>query len=40
MILKSIPEEERETMSKLDLDTLEFVNKKIENTKPNAPQVM
>ena len=39
-LLKSVPEEEKETMSKLDLDTLEFVTNKINNTKPNAPQVV
>ena len=39
-LLNSVPEEERETMSKLDLDTLEFVTNKIKNTKSNAPQVV
>ena len=39
-LLKSVPEEEKETMSKLDLDTLEFVTNKINNIKPNAPQVV
>lgn len=39
-LLNSVPEEERETMSKLDLETLEFVTNKIKNTKSNAPQVV
>jgi seryl-tRNA synthetase len=38
-LLDSIPEEERETMSKLDLETLEFVTSKINNAKANAPEV-
>ena len=39
-LLQSVPEEEREAMSKLDLETLEFVTNKINNMKPNAPQVV
>ena len=39
-LLSSIPEEERETMSKLDLETLEFVTNKISNVKPNMPEVV
>tara|TARA_R100001443_G_scaffold48009_4_gene60448 strand:- start:17072 stop:17590 length:519 start_codon:yes stop_codon:yes gene_type:complete len=39
-LLSSVPEEEKEAMSKLDLETLEFVTNKIKNTKPNAPQVV
>ena len=39
-LLKSVPEEERETISKLDLDTLEYVTNKINNMKPNAPEVV
>ena len=39
-LLNSVPEEEREAMSKLDLDTLEFVTKKISSVKANPPQVM
>jgi len=38
-LLDSVPEDERENMSKLDLETLEYVTNKINNTKPNAPQV-
>ena len=39
-LLNSVPEEERDAMSKLDLETLEFVTNKINNTKPNAPEVV
>jgi len=39
-LLNSIPEEEKEAMSKLDLETLEFLTNKINNLKPNVPQVM
>ena len=39
-LLNSIPEEEKEAMSKLDLETLEFVTNKINNAKANAPQVV
>ncbi len=38
-LLNSVPEEERETMSKLDLETLEFVTNKINNAKANPPEV-
>ena len=38
-LLDSVPEEERETMSKLDLETLEFVTNKINSAKANAPEV-
>ena len=38
-LLESHPEEEREALSKLDLDTLKFVTKKINNIKPNPPEV-
>ncbi len=37
-LLGSVPEDERERLAKLDLDTLEFVTEKI-NTKSNAPEV-
>ena len=39
-LLENHPENERESLSKLDLDTLEFVTKKINNSKPNAPEVI
>ena len=39
-LLGTHPEEERESLSKLDLDTLEFVTNKINNTKPNAPEII
>ena len=38
-LLEKHPEEEREQLAKLDLDTLEFVTKKINSTKANAPEV-
>ena len=38
-LLDSVPEEERETMSKLDLETLEFVTNKINHAKANPPEV-
>ena len=38
-LLEKHPEDDREQLSKLDLDTLEFVTKKINNTKANAPEV-
>ena len=38
-LLEKHPEEEREQLAKLDLDTLEFVTKKINGTKANAPEV-
>ena len=39
-LLERHPEEDRERLEKLDLETLEFVTSKISNTKPNAPQVI
>jgi len=39
-LLEKHPEDEREQLSKLDLETLEFVTGKITNIKPNAPQVI
>ena len=39
-LLEKHPEDEREKLEKLDLETLEFVTVKITNTKPNAPQVI
>ena len=39
-LLEKHPEDDREQLSKLDLDTLEYVTNKINNTKPNAPEVM
>ena len=38
-LLESHPEDERENLSKLDLETLEYVTSKINNIKPNAPEV-
>ena len=38
-LLESHPEEDRESLSKLDLETLEYVTNKINNVKPNAPEV-
>ena len=38
-LLEKHPEEEREQLAKLDLDTLEFVTKKINSAKANAPEV-
>ena len=38
-LLENHPEEERESLSKLDLETLEYVTSKINNIKPNAPEV-
>ena len=38
-MLEKHPEEDREQLSKLDLDTLEYVTNKINNIKPNAPEV-
>ena len=37
-LLGSHPEDERESLSKLDLETLEYVTSKINNIKPNAPE--
>jgi len=39
-LLESVPEEERERLEKLDLDTLEYVTGKINSTKANAPEVI
>tara|TARA_Y100001938_G_C7852983_1_gene311729 strand:+ start:26 stop:628 length:603 start_codon:yes stop_codon:yes gene_type:complete len=38
-LLEKHPEDDREQLSKLDLDTLEYVTDKINNTKANAPEV-
>ena len=38
-LLDKHPEDDREKLSKLDLDTLEYVTNKINNTKANAPEV-
>ena len=38
-LLESHPEDERESLSKLDLETLEYVTNKINTTKANAPEV-
>nr|BAR34005.1 hypothetical protein [uncultured Mediterranean phage uvMED] len=40
VLLENHPEEERESLSNLDLETLEYVTSKINNVKPNAPEVM
>ena len=39
-LLEIHPEEDREHLSTLDLETLEYVTHKINNTKPNAPEVI
>ena len=39
-LLENHPEEDRESLSRLDLDTLEYVTSKINNIKPNAPEVV
>ena len=39
-LLENHPEDERETLSKLDLETLEYVTNKINTTKANAPEVV
>ena len=39
-LLEKHPDNEREQLEKLDLETLEFVTGKITNTKPNAPEVI
>ena len=39
-LLESVPEGEREALSKLDFETLEYVTNKINNMKPNAPEVV
>ena len=38
-LLDNHPEEDRENLSKLDLETLEYVTNKIHNVKANAPEV-
>ena len=38
-LLESAPEEERERLAGLDLDTLEYVTNKINNVKANPPEV-
>ena len=38
-LLENHPEEDRERLSGLDLDTLEYVTNKINTTKANAPEV-
>ena len=38
-LLESAPEEERERLAGLDLDTLEYVTSKLNNNKPNMPEV-
>ena len=38
-LLEKHPEDDREKLSNLDLDTLEYVTNKINNTKANAPEV-
>ena len=37
-LLEAHPEDERESLSKLDLETLEYVTNKINNVKANAPE--
>lgn len=39
-LLENHPEEDRDSLSKLDLETLEYVTNKIINTKPNAPELV
>ena len=39
-LLENHPEDERESLSKLDLETLEYVTNKINTTKANAPEVV
>ena len=39
-LLEKHPEEDREELKSLDIDTLEFVTNKINSAKPNAPQVV
>jgi hypothetical protein len=39
-LLEKHPEEERESLKGLPLETLEFVTNKIANVKPNAPEVV
>ena len=39
-LLENHPEDERDSLSKLDLETLEYVTSKINNIKNNAPEVV
>ena len=39
-LLENHPEDDREHLSSLDLETLEYVTNKINNTKANAPEVV
>jgi hypothetical protein len=39
-LLESHPEDDRGNLSKLDLETLEYVTNKINNIKPNAPEIV
>jgi hypothetical protein len=39
-LLENHPEDERESLSKLDLETLEYVTNKINNKPSNAPEVI
>ena len=39
-LLESVPEDEREALSKLDFETLKYVTSKINNAKANAPEVV
>ena len=39
-LIESHPEEDRESLSRLDLETLEYVTTKVNNIKPNAPEVI
>jgi uncharacterized coiled-coil protein SlyX len=39
-LIEQHPEEDREALASLPLDTLEYVTDKINNTKPNAPEVL
>ena len=39
-LIEKHPEEERARLSKLDLDDLIYITNKINNTKPNAPELM
>ena len=39
-LLEAAPEEERERLAGLDLDTLEYVTSKLNNEKPNMPEVV
>ena len=38
-LLETHPEEDRESLSKLDLETLEYVTNKINDKKPNVPEM-